>query len=216
MNEIKIAPSILSADFARMGKAVAALADWGADWVHCDVMDGIFVPNLTFGMPMIQAIRPYTTLPLDVHLMIVEPERYIERFLQAGADIVTFHPEVSKDVFGAIRAVHARGKRVGLVLNPDIEPESIEPYLDEIDLVMLMGVYPGFGGQKFIASVLDKMPRLLRMIGARDIEIELDGGVTADNLAAIAASGVGIAVAGSSVFGASDPAAAIATLKSLR
>ena len=216
MNEIKIAPSILSADFARMGKAVAVLADWGADWVHCDVMDGVFVPNLTFGMPMIQAIRPYTTLPLDVHLMIVEPERYIERFLQAGADIITFHPEVSKDVFGAIRAVRARGKRVGLVLNPDIEPESIEPYLDEIDLVMLMGVYPGFGGQKFIASVLDKMPRLLRMIGTRAIEIELDGGVTADNLAAIAASGVGIAVSGSSVFGASDPAAAISTLKSLR
>lgn len=215
MSNIKISPSILSADFANMGQAVAALKGWGADWVHCDVMDGKFVPNITFGMPMVAAIRPYSDLPFDVHLMIEEPERYIQRFLDAGADIITFHAEASRDVAGAIRTVHAAGKKVGLVLNPDRSPEDIRPYIDDIDLVMLMGVYPGFSGQKFIPEVLDKMPQLLRMIGDRPITIELDGGVTQANIATIAASGVQVMVGGSSVFGAADPAQAIAALKAL-
>ncbi|MDE7329047.1 MAG: ribulose-phosphate 3-epimerase [Clostridia bacterium] len=210
---IKISPSILSADFARMGEDVSKLSSWGADWVHCDVMDGEFCPNITFGIPMVKAIRKYTELPLDVHLMIVKPERYVQKFLDAGADIITFHPEASENVEGIIDTVHRRGKLVGLVLNPNIEVGSIEKYLDMVDLVMLMGVYPGFSAQKFIESTMDKISALKALIGHRNVMIEFDGGVSVDNIQEMRKRGLDIAVSGSYVFGAADPAQAIRSLK---
>lgn len=209
---IKVAPSILSADFANMGNAVSKLKDWDADFVHFDVMDGVYVTNITFGMPMCEAIRPYTTLPLDVHLMIVEPERYVERFCKAGADIVTFHPEVSKNVDLTLELIKKENKKCGLALNPDKEINLILPYLDKLDLVVIMGVYPGYGGQKLKPEVLDKV-RALKKIKS-DLLIELDGGVTVENAKAILESGVDILVGGSCVFGASDPKETIRLLKS--
>lgn len=210
MREVKIAPSILSGDFARMGESVANVEKWGADLVHFDVMDGVYVPNITFGMPMCKAVRNYTKLPLDVHLMIVEPEKYIAKFIDAGADIITFHPEASKDVIGAINIAKERGKRVGLVLNPDKDLELITPYLHLIDVVIIMGVFPGFGGQKFIPHVLDKVKALREIF---DGDIELDGGVTVDNAHEIVSAGVNILVGGSSVFSAADPSLAISKLR---
>lgn len=211
--ELKISPSILSADFAKMGEDVSKLAEWGADWVHCDVMDGVFCPNITFGIPMIKAIKKYTDLPLDVHLMIVNPERYVDKFLDAGADIVTFHPEVSDDVQNIVDTVHRHGKTVGVVLNPNIEVKSIEKYLDMVDLVMLMGVYPGFSAQKFIESTMDKISQLKALIGNRNVLIEFDGGVSVDNIKEMRRRGLDVAVSGSYVFGAKDPAQAIRSLK---
>ncbi len=208
MTKIMVAPSILSADFAYMGDAVKNLKKWNADWVHCDVMDGKFVPNLTFGMPMVKALRKYTDMVLDVHLMIDSPETYIERFIDAGADVVTFHAETCACVEEMLDLIHAKGKKGGLVLNPDKEVKEIEKYLDKVDVVMLMGVFPGFGGQKFITSVLDKINELKALSGGRFL-IELDGGVTVDNVREMAERGVDVAVAGSSVFGATDPAKAV-------
>ena len=210
---IKISPSILSADFAKMGEDVSKLSAWGADWVHCDVMDGEFCPNITFGIPMIKAIRKYTDLPLDVHLMIVKTERYVDKFLDAGADIITFHPEASESVETIVDTVHRHGKLVGLVLNPNIEVKSIEKYIDMIDLVMLMGVYPGFSAQKFIESTMHKISQLKALIGDRDVMIEFDGGVSVDNIQEMVSRGLDIAVSGSYVFGAQDPAQAIKNLK---
>lgn len=214
MADILIAPSVLSADFAAMGAAAKALEDWRADWVHCDVMDGEFVPNITFGMPMIEALRRNTTLTLDVHLMIVKPERYVERFVKSGADIVTFHPEASDDPIGTLKTIKRAGAKCGIVLNPDIPASVAEPYLDICDVVMLMGVFPGFGGQKFIRSVLPKLSELRAMRGDRSFVIELDGGVTIDNAAEIVGAGADVLVAGSCVFGAADPKATVAALKS--
>ncbi len=211
--ELKISPSILSADFAKMGEDVSKLAEWGADWVHCDVMDGVFCPNITFGIPMIKAIKKYTDLPLDVHLMIVNPERYVDKFLDAGADIITFHPEVSDDVQNIVDTVHRHGKTVGVVLNPNIEVKSIEKYLNMVDLVMLMGVYPGFSAQKFIESTMDKISQLKALIGNRNVLIEFDGGVSVDNIKEMRRRGLDVAVSGSYVFGAKDPAQAVRSLK---
>ena len=157
MSKVKVAPSILSADFARMGEAVRNLDKWNADLIHCDVMDGVFVPNITFGMDMIKALRKCTNGILDVHLMIVKPEKYIPQFIAAGADTVTFHPDASDDVRGALTVIKDAGKKCGLVLNPDKPLSMIEPYLDIIDVVIIMGVYAGFGGQSFIPETLDKI-----------------------------------------------------------
>lgn len=209
MTKVKVAPSLLSADFAAMGEAVANLKKWNADLIHCDVMDGVFVPNLTFGMPMISALRRRTDGILDVHLMIVKPERYVKEFLAAGADVITFHPDASEDAFGALREIRSAGKKCGLVLNPDKPISLIEPYLDEIDVVIVMGVYAGFGGQKFIPETLDKIRALKAVIGNRNVEIEMDGGATLENVREIAEAGVDIMVAGSAVFKATDPALAI-------
>lgn len=209
MTKIKVAPSILSADFGYMGEAVQNLEKWEADLVHCDVMDGVFVPNLTFGMPMVKALRKYTSGILDVHLMITKPERYIEQFLDAGADIVTFHPDASENIAGALKIIRKRGKKCGLVLNPDKPLSLIEPYLDSIDVVIIMGVYAGFGGQKFIPETLDKIKQLKKLIGDRNIEIEMDGGATLKNVKEIALAGTDIMVAGSAVFNAENPAEAI-------
>ena len=212
---IKIAPSILSGDFANMGKSVQSATEWGADYIHFDVMDGVFVPNITFGMPMCKAIRKYTALPIDAHLMITLPEKYVEQFCDAGADIVTFHPDASRDVAGTLDAIKAKGKRCGLVLNPDKGVELIAPYMDKVDIIVLMGVYAGFGGQKFIPTVLDKISQVHQMIvdSARQIELELDGGVTEENARSMTDRGVDVLVGGSSVFRSADPAKTIGILR---
>ncbi|MGN0796434.1 MAG: ribulose-phosphate 3-epimerase, partial [Christensenellales bacterium] len=145
MSEIIVAPSILSADFANMGKAADDVRKWGGDWLHCDVMDGVFVPNITFGMPMVKALDKYTDMTLDVHLMITEPEKYVGSFCDAGADYVTFHVDASNDVEGALNVIKSKGKKCGLVLNPDKPLSLVEPYIDKIDMLLIMSVYAGFG-----------------------------------------------------------------------
>ena len=215
MSKCSIAPSILSGDFAKMGETVMSVEKWGADFVHCDVMDGVFVPNITFGMPMIKAIRPYTKLPLDVHLMITEPEKYVERFCDAGADIVTFHPEASKDARDALLKIKAKGKKCGLVVNPDKDYSLVEPYIDLVDMIVLMGVFPGFGGQSYIESVSDNIVLFRKKIdeSGRDILLELDGGVTEGNAERFRTLGITVLVAGSATFKAEDPARAIRVMR---
>lgn len=211
MEQIKVAPSILSGDFANMSVSVKNAQKWGADYIHFDVMDGVYVPNITFGMQMCKAVRPYTDLPLDVHLMIVRPEKYVEQFCDAGADIVSFHPDATSDVLTTIEKIRNKGKKVGLVLNPDKDVFLIERYLDKIDMVIIMGVYPGFGGQKFIPEVLEKV-RYIRSI-CPHLDIELDGGVNEQNAKTITDAGVNILVGGSSVYQSSDPEKTIRRLK---
>ena len=215
MSKCMIAPSILSGDFAKMGETVSNVQLWGADLVHCDVMDGVFVPNITFGMPMVKAIRPYTTLPLDVHLMIVEPEKYVERFCDAGADYVTFHPEASKNPRAALETIKAKGKKCGLVVNPDKDFSLVKEYMDIVDMIVLMGVFPGFGGQSYIESVSDKMVIFSEEIKktGRDILLELDGGVTEQNAARFREFGITVLVAGSATFKAADKAQAIKVMR---
>lgn len=200
-----VAPSILSADFADMGGAVENLVEWGADYIHCDVMDGVFVPNITFGMPMVKALRKRTVKTLDVHLMITKPEKYVGEFLSAGADIITFHPEASEDVDGALDTIRTVGKKCGLVLNPDKPLSIVKPYLDKIDILLIMGVYAGFGGQKFIPETLEKLAEAKKLIDGKNILIEMDGGATPENAAQIAGAGADIIVAGSAVFKAQNP-----------
>ncbi len=214
MKKVLVAPSILSGDFAKMGETVANVERWGADLVHCDVMDGVFVPNITFGMPMIKAIRPYTKLPLDVHLMITEPEKYVERFCDAGADYVTFHPEASKDARAALLKIKEKGVKCGLVVNPDKDFSLVEDYFDIVDMIVLMGVFPGFGGQSYIESVSDKIVLFAEKIkeSGRDILLELDGGVTEQNAARFRSLGITVLVAGSATFKAADPANAITVI----
>ena len=215
MNKVLISPSIFAADFARMGEEVEMLERAGADLVHCDVMDGMFVPNMSFGPDMIAAVKRHTKLPLDVHLMIVEPERYVDRFVKAGADIVTFHPVASKDASACLDAIHALGAKAGVVLNPDIPLSTIAGLMDKVDMILLMTVYAGFGGQKFIPDVLDKVREARAMITAsgRDIMLEVDGGVNAENAVLCKEAGANVLVAGSSVFRAADPAAAIESMR---
>ncbi len=211
MSRVLVAPSILSGDFAKMGETVANVERWGADLVHCDVMDGVFVPNITFGMPMIKAIRPYTKLPLDVHLMITEPEKYVERFCDAGADYVTFHPEASKDARDALLKIKAKGVKCGLVVNPDKDFSLVADYMDLVDMIVLMGVFPGFGGQSYIESVSDNIAFFAKKIkeSGRDILLELDGGVTQQNAEKFRSLGITVLVAGSATFKAEVPAEAI-------
>ncbi len=212
---IKVAPSILSADFANMGADVERLERNGADWIHCDVMDGVFVPNITFGMPMVKAIRKHTGLPLDAHLMIVEPEKYAAQFAKAGADLVSFHPEASKDPMKTIEMIHAEGKKAGVVVNPEIPLSAVEKYLPHVELLLLMSVHPGFGGQSFIESVLPKINEAKAMIEktGKNIELEIDGGVTVENAKELTGRGVTVLVAGSTVFKAADMKATISELK---
>ena len=211
----KIAPSILSANFASMGEDVQKLEKCGADWIHCDVMDGVYVTNITFGMPMVKAIRPHTTLPLDVHLMITEPEKYVERFCDSGADYVTFHPEASRDPHGTIAKIHSKGVKAGIVLNPDIPVSVAEEYIKEVELVLLMSVFPGYGGQSFIPEVMDKISQLKCMINRYgvDVLVEVDGGVNLDNAGECVSRGVDVLVAGNTVFSADDMKACISALK---
>lgn len=216
MKQVKIAPSILSADFAKMGEEVCSLEKSGADLVHCDVMDGVFVNNITFGIKMVEDLRKRTALPLDCHLMIVHPEKYVERFAKAGADIITVHYEACKEgLADTLKLIKSCGVKCGAVLNPDTPVEAIEKVLPLCDMVLVMSVFPGFGGQKFIPSALEKLRRLRKWIdgSGREIDLEIDGGVTEENAAEIKAAGANVIVAGSAVFKAADRAAAIAKLK---
>ena len=213
MGIIKISPSLLSADWMDLGKELERLHEWGADMVHCDVIDGLFAPNITFGMPMISALKKKSKLPLDVHLMIVEPERYIDKFISAGSDTIAFHPEASKKPHEVLEKIRSKGIKAGIALNPDVPVRVAEEFLGEIDYILLMGVFPGFGGQKFIPEVMDKIDESKQLIASRDIYVELDGGVTTENIVEMKKRGLDAAVAGNAVFAASDPAAAIVALK---
>ena len=200
--EFVIAPSILSADFARLGEEVQAILHAGADWVHVDVMDGRFVPNLTIGMPVVAALRRITSAPLDVHLMIVEPERYVEDFVAAGADIVTVHVEASVHLHRTLQHIRSLGARAGVSLNPHTPLASVEHVLELCDMVLIMSVNPGFGGQRFIESALTKIAAL-RVLSERqglELTIEVDGGVTPENIGRVASAGANAFVAGSAVF----------------
>ena len=216
MKMIKIAPSILSADFSKMGEEVRSLETCGADMVHCDVMDGVFVNNITFGIKMVEDIRKTTSLPLDCHLMIVHPEKYVERFAKAGADIITVHYEACKDNLAEVlKLIKSTGVKCGAVINPDTPVEKIKDCIPLCDMVLIMSVFPGFGGQKFIVGALDKLREVKAIVDGlgKDIDIEIDGGVTEENVAEIKAAGANVIVAGSTVFKAQDRQAIIAKLK---
>ncbi|MBQ8876407.1 MAG: ribulose-phosphate 3-epimerase [Clostridia bacterium] len=216
MKNVKIAPSILSANFAKMGEEVQSLEQCGADVVHCDVMDGVFVNNITFGIKMVEDLRKITTLPLDCHLMIVHPEKYVERFAKAGADIITVHYEACQDnLKEVLELIKSTGVKCGAVINPDTPVDKIRDVILLCDMVLVMSVFPGFGGQKFIPSALDKLREIRAIIdeSGKDIDLEIDGGVTAENVEEIKAAGANVIVAGSAVFKAADRAAMIASLK---
>ncbi len=212
---IKIAPSILSADFARLGDEIRAIDAGGADYVHVDVMDGHFVPNITIGPLIVDAIRPVTELPLDVHLMIENPDQYIPEFAKAGADIIVVHAEASRHLHRTVQLIKSLGKKAGVSLNPATPLTALDMILSDIDLALLMTVNPGFGGQSFIDSCLPKISELRRRIDllGKPIELQVDGGVKVDNIQRIAAAGADVFVAGSAVFGTDDYAATIMLLK---
>ena len=200
MRPLKIAPSILSADFARLGEDVRAIMDAGGDWVHVDIMDGHFVPNISFGPGVMKSIRHVTPKPFDVHLMISPVDPYLEAFAEGGADIITVHAEAGPHLHRTLQAIRKLGKKAGVTMNPGTHESVIEYVLDDVDLILVMTVNPGFGGQSFIRSGLEKIARISAMIGDRPIDLEVDGGVTPDNAGEIVAAGANVLVAGSAAF----------------
>lgn len=216
MKKIQVAPSILSANFAKMGQEVENLQSCGADLIHVDVMDGTFVPNITFGHHMVRDIRPHTNLPLDVHLMIVNPEKHIENFVKAGADIITIHHEACQEKLAEnLKLIRSFGVKCGAVINPNTSLSAIYNVLDKIDMLLVMSVYPGYGGQKFIPDVLEKTREAYSIFQKENlnVDIEIDGGVNLENCAEITNSGVNILVAGNTVFKSPDMAKTISDLK---
>ena len=213
--QVKIAPSILSADFMNLQRDIAMIERGGAGYVHVDVMDGHFVPNITFGAPVIKWVRPYTDKPFDVHLMISDPLKYIDDFADAGADIITFHVECDSDIDATIEKIKARGVQAGLVIKPKTPAEAVFPYLDKLSLVLVMTVEPGFGGQSFMADMLPKVGAIKEECKRRglDLLIEADGGIGEATVKQAAEAGVDVCVAGTAVFKANDPAAAISALQ---
>jgi ribulose-phosphate 3-epimerase len=211
---IKIAPSILSADFAALADALATVEAGGADQIHVDVMDGRFVPNITIGPVVVEAIRKRTRLPLDVHLMIVEPERYLAAFADAGADALTVHAETCPHLQRTLARIREHGARAGVALNPSTPPAALEYVLDDLDLALVMSVNPGFGGQTFLPAALAKIGRVRSLLGTRPVEVSVDGGITAALARAVVERGATTLVAGSAIFGAADPKAAISELRS--
>jgi len=209
-----LAPSILSADFGHLDRVVGMLDRSAAEWVHIDVMDGVFVPNISFGFPVLKAVRKATRKVLDVHLMIVEPEKYVRRFAEAGADFVTFHLEASTDPVRCIASIRESGARVGITIKPATPVESVREWLPAVDMVLIMSVEPGFGGQEFIPASFDKVRELRRMAAESNpaLLVEVDGGITRQNAQEVYAAGADVLVAGNAVFGAEDPERAIAEL----
>ena len=212
---IKIAPSILSADFANLERDIQRIA--AADYVHVDVMDGVFVPNISIGIPVVRSIRPVTALPLDVHLMITQPVRYVERFCDAGADLVTVHVEAdsAENIHAAIENIHAKGKKAGVVLKPGTPAEAALPFLEKVELILVMTVEPGFGGQAFMADMMPKVAALRKLIDEKNpsCELEVDGGVAPDTCRACIDAGANVLVAGSAVYNAADIPARIEELR---